>query len=308
MTICNQDENMVFFMENGAVDTYALTATSAAVNHPVTELQNTSRRLTWRSTSLAANTITGNWTTPITPEANLRGRKVGIVFINHNFPKNIAGDYTNINVKLYDSTLTLRINENFTGVNFSGMGYKEETAIGLIRPYKNRVIYIAGATEFDLRRCEITLTGVGALAGVTNWEIGRLYVGPIFQPADNVYWENDKLGAVDDTRVSFSRGGDQFSDYGSKRRGVYLEPPASLVTQSDISYWMYLIHVIGSRTPIFVDVHPRIAGDFGPSEISEAYLNLLWQVYGIANNNIRFGRRASNVMSVTGSMQIVEQA
>lgn len=305
---CENTENMIFFMENGCVDTFSLTATTSAANHPITEVQNPSRRLTWKSTSLASNSIQGDWTTPIAPETNLVGRKFGVVFVNHNFPETIGGDFTTIRVRLYDDTLTLKIDESFTGVNYSGLDFRSKSAIDQIRPYKNRVIYISGDTNFTLRRWIITLSGVGTLAGVTNWQIGRLLLGPVFQASENVYYENDNLESVDSSRVNFSKGGDQFSDYGPKRRGIYIEPPQGIVDKKQIVDWLYLTHVVGSRDPVFVDLHPRISGDFSSFEISEAYSNLLWQVYGIANNNIKFSTKSRNVISASGSMTIIEQA
>jgi hypothetical protein len=301
-------ENMAFFMENGAVDRYTLTATTSATNHPVTELQNSSRKLTWKSTSLASNIITGTWGVPVPPEATLAGRQVGVVFVNHNFPPTIGGDYTNINVKLYDSSLVLKINENFSGVNYTDLQFGAKTAIDLIRPYNSRVCYISGDTDFTLRKWEITLTGVGTFSGTTFWEIGRIYVGPVFQPAQNIFYEDDLLGSVDDTRVNFSKGRDQFSDFGAKVRGLYLTPPPIFWDVSDITDWLYLVHVVGAREPVFVDLHPWKGADFNVAQESEAMLNLLWQMYGVASNNIRFGRKDKNKICISGSMTIVEQA
>ena len=297
---CLKKENVVFWTKNPAVDTWTITASSSAAGHPATEIQNSSRKLTWRSTVSTPSSITG--TLASLPNLSMRGvsRRAGVCIIGHNFEQQ-----TTIRIRFWrNSGVILLYDKIFSSDNFVNIDTQTRDLIKEIRPYQNRVIYI----EEELTNIDKWQLDFSTSPGIPYFEIGRILISEAFQPSDNFYVENDQLGAVDSTKVSFSKGGDQFSDFGSKRRGIFLEPPASLLSQQEMTGWLRLVHVVGAREPIFIDVHPRVGGDFVFAETVEACLNLLKQVYGIANNNVRFGTRCANAISVSGSINIVEQA
>jgi len=302
-------QNITFFTENDNVDLFTLSLISgtAAANHPVTELQNESVKLTFKTTTAGTTTIRGNAPFPYPNTTNLNGQRVGIGFINHNFGVN-----TILSIRLYDTALVLQTSQSYSAVNYSNINQRAKIVIDEIRPYKTRICYVNAPTPFTLGRWEIDIAD--PTPSVAFWEFGRLFLTPVFQPKDNFNWEGLGTFTVDESRVTYSDGKDSSTDFDPRSRGLNISPPMVIKTNPvvDIPEWGRLIYLTGKRFQILCDPYPKYPdADFilSDGDSIEAYHNATGQIYGTLETPCSIVRSADggiNSAKINGNMTLIE--
>lgn len=296
---CIASENIIFHINNEAVEDWTLTSSTAVVGYSANRLSSTGRKLTWRSTGIGSQWVQGQ---QITTGVQMRAeKKRGVAIINHNLET--TGTFQ---IQIYDTTPSIRFNGIFNAINYSALPADFENMIDNIRPYKNWVFYLPeNIPTFTMGRWRITCVD----SAPSYYEIGRVIIGEQFQPIDNFYNGEAMVSGVDNTRVSVTYGGDQTSDNRPKHRGLNITPPQK-ITPTDITSWMELSNVVGKRTPFFVDCHPKtsVPPDFVAGEEVAATKNLIYQLYGTNQGDIGFAWNSENTFVSSGRMAIEEQA
>jgi len=273
MTDCANFENIVFWHDQASINSFTLTSSTSAVNHPVTEIQNQSVKLTWRSTTSALSYVEGNGGAAFLGST----KKAGFVFVNHNFDTG-----TNIRVELWNGAAKI-FDDLFDGRLFA------PTSVAEVPPYQNRVLYIDQDFPFVTRwRCSFS----GSAA--THYEVGMMFCGTAFQPTNAALDDGIEIIPVDNSKVQLSKGKDQFIDVDPKSRGLSISmnriEDLNLLEanpNNNFSEWARLIFNTGSRNAVFVDPFPRT--ELMIPGINYRLINAISQMYGslFANGGIR---------------------
>jgi len=262
-------------MDDQMVDDWTLSASSSAANHPVTEIQESSPKLTWRSTTPGS----AAWIQGVrgsNPVENLYGATgtAALVVINHNIWD--PNDSLGFSLQIWGTAP----NNPWIGGDQMNLAPPTST-IETIRPYRIRVYYIP-VDIVNIYQWRVTFDAVP-------WsyhEVGRVFLCQAFQPKINFRDEGSGGAAifqVDNTTVTKSPGEDQFSDNRPKHRSLILDFPP-LADDADAENWLRLIHVKGKRETIFFDPYPDKI-ETGVVGI-ERTKNLISQVYGRMSNQM----------------------
>lgn len=301
MATCDELERIVFWSDNKPVDSWPLSASSAATNNPVDNLKVVSPTLTWKSNvSATSHWIEGAATGPGIIPQEMTGR-AGIVLVNPIF----AESDTVANFKAYSLPVggSLIYDQTFSVYNYNALGATERELIGETKPYFSRAYYINldDWSGGNMGRWRITFASSSSQVA----ELGYAFVTKAFQPSKDTP-RKPSLGQIDKTQVKESWGGNQFSNNRPFKNSLEIQAP-DLIIPTDIFEWMRLTSVNGKREPIFVDPHPRYPdSNFLASEGVEAAYNLLWQLYGTMDSSVRIWRESRNVTKMSGRMFVAE--
>ena len=291
---CVSKKKIVFIYQNDPVDRWALSASSAAVNHPVTELTNESPTLTWLSTAGAGP----QWVEGISPGATSDQIIDSIAIVNHN-----CSDLATVQIQMWEIGGASVYNQTFSMVNYSvAAGSK---TINKIRPYKTRVLYPVTSGPIP-HRWRLTFFDPSG-TGTTFFEIGRLIIGTKFQPSNDFVDGSGDIYPIDGSRISESYGGNQFSDNRPKKRGCTIQPSVSL-NPLDVPEWFNLIHAVGKRGVIVVDPWPKFDNSSWllASDAPAAFFNLASQIYGRQIGNVTIAKINDQTSKMNGKIDIVE--
>lgn len=209
------------FMASNYFDTATVTASSAAVGYPVTQLQNRWKTVGWRSTGITAEEVI----------ANLGSPKAIYVLIVENM------------------SLTTGATVELGGHAADPTGLAH-TTYELIIPIttamvtaKRIVVFLAAPETYQWWRLLIT-----DVAG-TYLEAGRVYLGPYFEPGRSYRTQWTRTPASDSV-VSYSDGGQA----SVSERPIYwtYDLPISIVGTADEAAYAVINTNCGIKTPLWI--------------------------------------------------------
>lgn len=244
--------NNLRLVPKNAADAATLTASPAVeTSLPVSNLQNILRARIMRTTSAAAQTISGTWGGtgyPVNMAAILR----------HNIES--AGTWR---VQLYsDAAWTTQIYDsgNVTAIDSLTLGELDwgvsPLGSGLYDAFlgqRNSAIYFPEVTAVSFK---ITITDTGNSAGYI--DVSRLWLGQYIAPAYNVSY-GLQLAWRDNTTQVRTDGGSLRSDGGQPWREIRFSLDA--LPEADRSAWSDVFRYAGRRLDVFVSVFPESGGE-----------------------------------------------
>jgi len=292
MTIPYRSE-ITFLSKNDPVDKWTITSSSAQAGYPITEIQNDSVGLVWRSTQstldqwVEGNVVSGT------------DYVDSIALVNHNLQGSTA------------STVRVQTWQSATPVHdgtYLLKGYDAVAGAALvdeIRPYRLRIIYLpTSTTTSPITRWRLTFSDPFVSAPGIVWEVARVFATLRFRPSDNFDSQGCQLAFFDNSRFEVSYGNNQNIDSRPRKRSLSIQMNL-LRTQTDLLDWLYLFGVNGKRQAIVVDPHP-LETEGTPSALEMPY-NTLWQLYGTLASDVQLSR-ATEGISVFGGRIMVEEA
>lgn len=257
--------NLKIIKRNVTDSAVSMVATSEATGHLVTSVKNNVKTNTWRSTSLATQTITLTWSSAV-PVGGLA------------LPFNNLIQGSTVRVKLYTlSTDSIPVYDSTAlNVDFAYDPPSGFTSIGSDSfAYGGGNYFSTFFSEESVEKVDIILTSA---SNPDNYmELGRVVLGPVFSPSANADY-GASTDFTDTTMQDRTDAGVSLADRGIIYRSMSLR--FSFLSQSDKAELNRLARSNGKSTPIFVSLLPdsasaedvvanqifgRIANDLGVS-------------------------------------------
>lgn len=259
--------NIRFHAENIIDDASSTDKSTESASYPATNVENTSRTETWRTTGGTSEWRSWDY-------GSEEGYADGIAIINHNLDigtfQILASNESDFSVLLLDETFDAHEeifgfgDGRFGDHGFGGYLTADENSRWA--PDFTRVYYFT-AGGINARYWKLVITEPVATS-LSYIEIGRIILGPDFEPDNNLSF-GSRIVPVDESEVSYSEGGQPLVDRHPKRRKLEILIPD--VSLDDTYFNMFdLLYYYGKRNDILIVGFPE--GD--PAQ------KYFWTVYG----------------------------
>lgn len=236
------------------------TATSSAAGFEIANAETEYKNETWRSTSLASQTITSTWATSATVSC------VGMAFTNLH-----AG--STIRIKLYTGSAdTVPIMDSgIQTLNYAYSTPKGFSTIGLIAfAFGGGTYYSTFFADYSIKKCEIILTSPSNPDGYI--EIGRIIIGDRFEPTYNARVGID-FTYPETTQIKRTKAGDQVINRGTQSKQITFD--LERMPDTDRQSMVEIFRRSGLHNPIFICLQPDNTGELFQSG----------QIYGRKSDN-----------------------
>lgn len=228
-------------ISNNVIDSaLTLTATSEATGHLIAETQDNIKSKTWRSTTLATQTITATWSTG----QDIAG--VGLAFTNL-----IVG--STVQVKLYTLVAdgSPALDSGIKTINFAYDPPQGFTSIGSDSfGFGGGGYFSTFFTETNAEKMEIIVTS--ASNPDSYMEISRIVTGAVWSPEFG-FQKGATAGYVDTTKSSRTDSGNSFVDRGIISREIRLD--LGTLRASDRAALDQIFRSTGEHFPIYLSMY-----------------------------------------------------